>query len=240
MIRAFWIALCLEIALLIWLAVVPLPPQQKSYGDPALITDVAVVSVSDETAAAPVTPTDPSPAVSPPAQASKATSEPAAPVRTPQRNDGQEKVVSTNKLAATGGTFNSVQKSVGSPVANKVSTPSPVQSAKGIASGGAPKPGPSEPVSGDSLDGGVVVISGPRPVYPKHAAAFNIEKTVRVRIQVNPDGSVHSVTLLDGDDQWGFGRAVRTAVMAWRYRPATINATPTAFYVVKSFPFVLD
>ncbi len=240
MIRSFLIALVIEIGLLIWLAVMPVQPQMKSFGDPGIITDIAVVSVADEDAASPVTPTNPEPAQTPPSQAVKATAPPEAPIKTPQRPDGVEKVVSTNKVAASAGPFNSEKKSTGSPVSAVVATPSPVQSPNGNPAGNAPKSGPSEPVSGDSLDGGVVVISGPRPVYPKHAAAFNIERTVRVRIQVNPDGIVQSVTLLDGDDQWGFGRAVRAAVMNWRYRPATVNSVPTAFYVVKSFPFTLD
>jgi len=99
---------------------------------------------------------------------------------------------------------------------------------------------PTHPVAGDRLDRGVVLISGTNPVYPKHAAAYNIETEVKVKILVNSDGGVESVVALSGDDQWGFSKAVRNAVMNWKFQPGTVSGYSASFYIVKVFKFNLD
>lgn len=99
---------------------------------------------------------------------------------------------------------------------------------------------PTHPVAGDRLDRGVVLVSGSNPVYPKHAAAYNIETEVKVKILVKSDGTVESVTPISGEDQWGFSRAVRTAVMNWQFQPGSVSGYSASFYIVKSFKFNLD
>lgn len=99
---------------------------------------------------------------------------------------------------------------------------------------------PEQPVSGDRLDQGVVLILGSNPVYPKHAAAYSIETEVKVKILVKSDGSVESVTPIGAEDQWGFSRAVRTAVMNWKFQPGSVSGYAASFYIVKSFKFNLD
>lgn len=99
---------------------------------------------------------------------------------------------------------------------------------------------PTQPVSGDRLDAGVVLLSGNNPVYPKHAAAYNIETEVKVKILVGVDGVVQSVTPITGEDKWGFSTAVRNAVMNWRFQPGLVSGYSASFYIIKSFKFNLD
>ncbi len=99
---------------------------------------------------------------------------------------------------------------------------------------------PTHPVSGDRLDRGVVLISGNNPVYPKHAEAYSIESEVKVKILVKSDGSVESVTPIGPEDQWGFFRAVRTAVMNWKFQPGSVSGYSASFYINKSFKFKSD
>ena len=99
---------------------------------------------------------------------------------------------------------------------------------------------PAHPVFGDRLDRGVVLILGNNPVYPKHAATYSIETEVKVKILVKSDGSVESVTPIGTEDQWGFSRAVRTAVMNWKFQPGSVSGYAASFYIVKSFKFNLD
>jgi len=94
-----------------------------------------------------------------------------------------------------------------------------------------------QPVAGDSLDRGVTLISGDYPTYPKNAANDGIKKDVKVKILINTDGSVQSVTPIDGDDQWGFSKAIRIAVLKWRFQPGVLSGYPTQFYIVKTFRF---
>jgi len=99
---------------------------------------------------------------------------------------------------------------------------------------------PTHPVSGDRLDRGVVLISGNNPVYPKHAEAYSIESEVKVKILVKSDGSVESVMLIGPEDQWGFFKAVRTAVMNWKFQPGSVSGYSASFYINKSFKFKSD
>lgn len=118
----------------------------------------------------------------------------------------------------------------------KVASPNPAK-AQAPASASGP---PTQPVSGDNLDTGVVLLSGNNPVYPKHAAAYNIETEVKVKILVGVDGVVQSVTPITGEDKWGFSTAVRNAVMNWRFQPGVVSGYSASFYIIKSFKFNLD
>jgi len=235
-IRSFFIALILEGLLLAWLVFQPMPPTAQIRGNPAVVADVELVSVPDAEAAPAVVPA--SVADSPVPVPPKPAATPAAPIPHPAKSTtGTERPVSSNQLAALRGMLNSVKATVGAPFSTVVSSNAAGTGTAKTDAGS--RVGPSQPVSGDSLENGVVLISGSQPVYPKHAAAYNIEKVVKVKILVNADGTVQSVTPFETDDQWGFQKSIKTAVMNWRYRPGMVKDNPSSFYVVKSFTFDL-
>jgi protein TonB len=63
------------------------------------------------------------------------------------------------------------------------------------------------------------------PVYPAAALQRKAEGTVRFQATIAKDGSVKNVQLLSGDPL--LNTAARRAVLQWKYRPATLNGTPT-------------
>ena len=63
------------------------------------------------------------------------------------------------------------------------------------------------------------------PVYPPAAVQRKAEGTVRFQATIAKDGSVKNVQLLSGDPL--LNTAARVAVLQWKYRPATLNGTPT-------------
>jgi protein TonB len=61
------------------------------------------------------------------------------------------------------------------------------------------------------------------PVYPELAKRNNISGSARVELLVTPDGKVKDVKVLGGNPV--LVQAVTTAVMKWRYEPATEEST---------------
>lgn len=99
------------------------------------------------------------------------------------------------------------------------------------------------------IDGnGEIGISGSQPVrllgqdpaYPSFAKAQEIEGSVKVKIYVDRLGQVDTVTVLEGDDRWGFVSAVVSAVKLWRFDHIYRHGQPISFFIVKTFNFVLN
>jgi serine/threonine-protein kinase len=63
------------------------------------------------------------------------------------------------------------------------------------------------------------------PIYPAAAVQRKAEGTVRFQATIAKDGSVKNIQLLSGDPL--LNTAARRAVLQWKYRPATLNGTPT-------------
>jgi TonB family protein len=62
------------------------------------------------------------------------------------------------------------------------------------------------------------------PVYPAVARAHSVFGIVRLKATIDIHGAVKDVTVMSGDPV--LAAAARTAVLKWRYRPATLNDQP--------------
>jgi protein TonB len=70
-------------------------------------------------------------------------------------------------------------------------------------------------------------VSKPPPRYPQRALEADKEGTVRIQIQILPDGSVGDATVISAKPPGYFEQAALAAVKRWRYKAAgrTITAT---------------
>ena len=92
----------------------------------------------------------------------------------------------------------------------------------------ATRPTPSAPVANASTaNSSPVPTSRPAPQYPRAALRAGIEGTVRVQVDVGPDGGPTSVSLDQGSGHRELDRAALDAVKRWRFRPAMANGQPT-------------
>ncbi|WP_162615898.1 energy transducer TonB [Solilutibacter oculi] len=92
----------------------------------------------------------------------------------------------------------------------------------------AARPTPSAPVANTSTaSSSPVPTSRPAPQYPRAALRAGIEGTVRVQVDVGPDGVPTSVSLDQGSGHRELDRAALDAVKRWRFRPAMANGQPT-------------
>lgn len=62
------------------------------------------------------------------------------------------------------------------------------------------------------------------PEYPTEASAKNIQGVVTLEVQIGTDGTVHNITVIDGEAQ--LAEAAVQAVRQWRYRPYLVNGRP--------------
>jgi protein TonB len=61
------------------------------------------------------------------------------------------------------------------------------------------------------------------PQYPRQAARAGISGWVRLRIVVNPDGSVREARVVEADPRGMFEAAAVTAAMRGRFRPRMVD-----------------
>jgi TonB family protein len=63
-------------------------------------------------------------------------------------------------------------------------------------------------------------LSQPQPVYPRRALEAEREGYVRLRITIQPDGSVSDAVVTDARPSGWFENAALDAVRRWRYQPS--------------------
>jgi protein TonB len=92
-----------------------------------------------------------------------------------------------------------------------------------------PPPGATPGVTGFMHDGPLVAMIRVEPTYPARAAASGLEGFVTVRFDVNPDGSVSNITVLESSHRI-FETAAIKATRKFRFRPRVVDgiAQPTA------------
>lgn len=82
------------------------------------------------------------------------------------------------------------------------------------------------PVSAPRISQGVVeavLIHRVEPLYPATARTERLQGKVTLSAAIAVDGSVRQVSVVSGSPM--LAEAARTAVLKWRYRPATLNGT---------------
>lgn len=102
-----------------------------------------------------------------------------------------------------------------------------------------PPTAPEAPASSPS-DRAPVLVSSPAPRYPAQAWRRRESGTVRVRVDVGPDGVPTATSLVQGSGSRSLDKAALDAVRRWRFEPAMAAGRPTVASVVVPIEFNLD
>ena len=84
-----------------------------------------------------------------------------------------------------------------------------------------------------------VPVSSPPPRYPAEAARRRESGTVRVRVDVGPDGIPTSSSIVESSQSRALDKAALDAVRRWRFQPAVVDGHPTVGSVVVPIEFTL-
>ena len=103
-----------------------------------------------------------------------------------------------------------------------------------------PPPGPTKTIGGWMQDGPLVAIVRVEPAYPIRAAESGLEGYVIVRFDVNPDGTVTNVTVVDSSHRV-FEAAALKAAARFRYKARVLDGVAQATYGLESrFTFEME
>lgn len=78
------------------------------------------------------------------------------------------------------------------------------------------------------------------PPYPPDAAVEGIEGWVRVAVDIDAQGRVRDVRVLEAEPRGFFEKAAVTAVRRWSWKPAIIDGRPRPQTVVQELTFELE
>jgi protein TonB len=78
------------------------------------------------------------------------------------------------------------------------------------------------------------------PHYPAQAKRQREEGEVRLRVKLDENGRVASVTVVSSSGSPRLDEAARTAIESWRCRPAQRDGQPVRAVALQSLAFVLD
>lgn len=84
-----------------------------------------------------------------------------------------------------------------------------------------------------------VPVSSPAPLYPRSALRRRESGTVRVRVDVGPDGAPTATSVVESSHSRELDRAALDAVRRWRFRPAMADGRPVGGSVVVPIDFKL-
>lgn len=109
-------------------------------------------------------------------------------------------------------------------------------------------PGGTAPVSsgsgsstgGGGVTGGASNIYSPRPAYPPDARRAGWEGSVLVRVLIDADGNVASVSVSSSSGYDSLDAAAAEGVQQWRFSPAKNNGVPVSSYKNLRIRFRLD
>jgi protein TonB len=114
--------------------------------------------------------------------------------------------------------------------------PPPAPAPTAASAPAAPRPAPSSattlpmPIAGQT----------PAPRYPTRALRRGESGTVRVRVEVGPDGRPAQVTVAQASGSRDLDRAAVDAVRRWRFQPARRNGEPVTGTVIVPISFHPD
>ena len=89
------------------------------------------------------------------------------------------------------------------------------------------------------VDSSLVVLSRTEPVYPPAAARRGVEGWVRLRFNVDAEGSVQNLAIVEAQPPNLFDRAALQAVRQWRFKPRRVNGQAVTTPVVQTLSFRL-
>ena len=89
---------------------------------------------------------------------------------------------------------------------------------------------PTQRTSGDEPAVFPIPMTVRNPTYPMHAQKNGISGQVRVRFDVDPQGYVQDIEVIESQPQGVFDESTKQAVAAWRYQP-TIGSDGRATWV---------
>jgi protein TonB len=87
---------------------------------------------------------------------------------------------------------------------------------------------------------GVALLYAPRPVYPAAARTAGIEGATVLRMEVQPDGSVGAVQVVESSGFDILDEAAVAAVRKWKFVPWKAEGRPVAAYVEQLISFRLN
>lgn len=102
-----------------------------------------------------------------------------------------------------------------------------------------PPPAPPPPPIVEAKEG-ANYLKNPRPAYPHLAQREGWEGVVLLRVQVQPDGRVGSISLARSSGHAVLDDAARSAVEGWAFVPATRGGSPTSGWVSVPVEFRLQ
>jgi protein TonB len=105
--------------------------------------------------------------------------------------------------------------------------------ATGLALPAAPEPLPAAPAEADATphtpsagDAPAAYLSGTPPVYPEQARRRGWEGTVLLRVQLDADGRVQTVTVLRSSGYPVLDQAAVSQIASWRFKPSLHDGKP--------------
>ncbi|MBE0483320.1 MAG: energy transducer TonB [Bacterioplanes sp.] len=98
----------------------------------------------------------------------------------------------------------------------------------------------SDAVVGMGLgDSDVLPLVAIKPNYPRQAYARKIEGFVRARLEINPEGSVVSVEIIDSEPRGVFEREAIRALYRYKFRPRMVDGQAMPQQAVQTIEFTL-
>lgn len=89
-------------------------------------------------------------------------------------------------------------------------------------------------------DGDVIPLVRMPAQYPSKAKRRNIEGFVKARLEINAEGTVDSVEIIDSDPKGIFERAAIRALYKYKFKPKMVDGQPQAQTATQTLEFNLD
>jgi protein TonB len=99
---------------------------------------------------------------------------------------------------------------------------------------------PPSMVDAAALDRPLTPVSRIPPIYPAAAKHRGIEGWVRVRFEVDEQGQVGKVTVIEAEPEGVFDDSVIRCVRQWRFKPGTVGGVPVRARAETTVRFELE